>query len=94
MPVLHVSLSCVWSNAFLAYASQAPFSGTSKMRVTRGSKTLDVCSRVSTFQQKGAYTHAAVEEVSVKIVLSVPTPHPSVSAVVHELRTAGLKFLK
>ncbi|RNC35471.1 hypothetical protein TcCL_Unassigned01635 [Trypanosoma cruzi] len=31
MPVLHVSVSCVWSNAFLAYASQAPFSGTSTM---------------------------------------------------------------
>ncbi|RNC39513.1 hypothetical protein TcCL_NonESM11125, partial [Trypanosoma cruzi] len=94
MPVLHVSVSCEWSNAFLAYASQAPFLDTPTMRVTRGSRTVDMCSRASTVQQKGAYTHAAVDEVSVYIVLSVPTAHRSVSALVHEFRTAGWKFLK
>ncbi|RNC41016.1 hypothetical protein TcCL_NonESM09445 [Trypanosoma cruzi] len=55
---------------------------------------VNVCSRASTIRREAADTHAAVETVSVNIVLSMLTPRPSVSAVVHEFRTARRKLGK
>ncbi|RNC52990.1 hypothetical protein TcCL_ESM09724 [Trypanosoma cruzi] len=48
-----------------------------------------MCSRASTIRREAADMHATGERVSVNFVLSMLTPNPSVSAVVHEFCRTG-----